>query len=423
MSYQEALEYIHSVGWLGSRPGLSRTEELLRRLGDPQKTLKFVHVAGTNGKGSTCACIASVLQRAGYRVGFNLSPYILRFNERIQINGREIADEELAALVEEIRPHAEAMDDHPTEFELITALALLYFARQECEIVVLEVGLGGELDSTNVIPCPEVAVITAMGMDHTQVLGETMQDIARAKAGIIKRGGVVVSESGCDEAETVFRETAQRRGARLIAADHRRITPLRMELSGSEFSCTPYGTLRLPLLGEYQMRNVCTAITALEALRERGWQITETALREGLAAVRWAGRFELLRERPLFLLDGAHNPHGMRATVESLRLYFPSRRIHFLLGVMADKDVEAMLALLAPLAASFTAVRPDNPRAMRAEELAQRLSRLGHPVQVAADVREGVRMVCACAGADGIACALGSLYFSGDVRRALEREQ
>ena len=423
MTYHEALDYIHSVGWLGSRPGLSRTVELLRRLGNPEQELKFVHVAGTNGKGSTCACIASVLKEAGYKVGFNLSPYILRFNERIQICGEQISDEDLAALVEEVRVHAEAMEDHPTEFELITALALLYFKRQSCDIVVLEVGLGGELDSTNVIPCPEVAVLTAMGMDHTQVLGDTMAQVARAKAGIIKDGGMVVSYGGNAEADEVFRAVCKDRDARFIEADHSRVTALSFDLGDNVFSCTPYGELHLPLIGRYQLKNACVAITALEALREKGWKISDEDIRRGLAAVRWPGRFELLSQEPIFLLDGAHNPHGMAATVESLRAYFPEGNIHFLLGVMADKDVAAMTELLAPLAADFTAVRPDNDRAMSAEALGAALAALERPVTVAESVAEGVRIVREKAGQRGVACALGSLYFSGDVRQAVLAEK
>ncbi len=419
MTYSEALEYIHGVQWLGSKPGLSRTVELLERLGSPEKELKFVHVAGTNGKGSTCACIASVLKEAGYKVGFNLSPYILRFNERIQISGVEISDGELAELVAEVKPHAEAMADHPTEFELITALALLYFHRKQCDIVVLEVGLGGELDSTNVIPCPEVAVITAMGLDHVQVLGDSMEQVARAKAGIIKEGATVVSYGGNAEADEVFRLTCEEKHARLIEADHSRVTALRSDLSANVFSCAPYGEIRLPLIGRYQLKNACTAITALEALREKGWAVTEEHIRRGLASVRWPGRFEVLRDEPLFLLDGAHNPHGMQATAESLRYYFPGGGIHFLVGVMADKDVETMMELLSPLAADFVAVQPDNVRAMSAEELSRRLSRFGVEVTAAESVEKGVALVTERAGKDGVACALGSLYFSGDVRQAV----
>ena len=421
MTYDEALQYIHSVQWLGSKPGLSRTRELLARLGNPERALRFVHVAGTNGKGSVCACVASVLRAAGCRVGMNISPYVLRFNERIQINGEMIPDEDLAALVAELKPHADAMSDPPTEFELITALAMLWFFRQRCDIVVLEVGLGGELDSTNVIPCPEVAVLTAMGMDHMQVLGPTLTDIARAKAGIIKPGGDVVSYGGAPEADAVFAERCRSVGARLVPADFSRLTPLRFDLTENVFLCAPYGEIRLPLIGRYQMRNACTAITALEVLRQKGWRISDEEIRRGLAGVKWPGRFEVLRRRPVFLLDGSHNPHGMAATVESLRAYFPEGGIHFLVGVMADKDAAAMAAQLSPLAADFVAIRPDNSRAMDADTLAALLGRFGKPAAAAATIDDGVARVLAAAGRDGVACALGSLYFSADVREAVLR--
>lgn len=421
MTYTEALDYIHGISWLGSKPGLSRTQELLRRLGNPEEKLKFVHVAGTNGKGSTSCCIASVLQAAGYRVGLNISPYILRFNERIQINGEQISDEALAALVEEIRPVAEAMEDHPTEFELITALALLYFYREHCDIVVLEVGLGGELDSTNVIPCPEVAVIAALGLDHTQVLGPTIRHIARAKAGIIKDGGEVVSYGGNEEADEVIRAAAERHHSRLTEMDLTRMTSLRSDLTENVFICEPYGELHLSLLGQYQLRNACLAVTALEALRRRGWEIGTDALRRGFASARWPGRFELLSRDPVFLLDGSHNPHGMSATAESLKAFFPDGGIHFLVGAMADKDVRGMTRMLWPLAASFTAVRPENARSMDAEELRGILAESGRESSAAPTVEEGVRSVLEKAKNGGAACALGSFYFSADVRAAVEK--
>ena len=208
MDYTSALAYIHAVQWVGHKPGLSRTRTLLAALGDPHKQLRFVHVAGTNGKGSTVAMLSACLQAAGYRVGMFTSPFINRFNERIQINGQSIPDQDLVALVERIRPTADSMADVPTEFELITALGMLYFAQQHCDIVVLEVGLGGTLDSTNVIDPPECAVITALGLDHTQQLGPTLADIAAAKAGIIKEGSPVVSYGGVPEADTVIAAAA-----------------------------------------------------------------------------------------------------------------------------------------------------------------------------------------------------------------------
>lgn len=418
MTAEEAIAYIRSVSWRGSPPGLARIRNLLRALGDPQTGMKFVHVAGTNGKGSTCACIASVLQAAGYRVGLDTSPYLAKFNERIRVNGELISDVDLAALTEELRPAAESLTERPTEFELITALALLYFQRCSCDIVVLEVGLGGELDSTNVIDVPEVAVITAMGMDHMRELGPTLADIAGAKAGIIKPGGTVISYGGCPEADAVFRRVCAQRGAELIETDFSRLHLRRLDLDGAEFDFPPHGSLRLPLPGTYQPKNAAVALTALEALARKGWNISGSAVASGLAAVRWPGRFEKLRSAPVFLLDGAHNPQGAAAAAESLRSCLPGQKVVFLVGVMADKDVDHILAPLAPLALAFVAVRPDNERAMSAGELAARLRPFGAPVQACDSVAEGAYAAAMAAGSDGVVCALGSLYFSAEVRRA-----
>lgn len=420
MNAEEAVAYIHSQHWQQHAPGLSRMRALLAALGNPQQELRFVHVAGTNGKGSTCACIASVLHAAGFRVGLNTSPFLMRFNERVQVNGEEIPDEELAVLMEEIRPAAEAMSETPTEFELITALAFLYFQRQRCDIVVLEVGMGGALDASNVIDAPEVAVITAMGMDHVKELGPTMADIAAAKAGIIKPCGRVVSYGGVPEADRVIWETCIRQNATLTEAAFDRLGNLRCDLSGSTFDFAPFHGLRLPLVGTYQPKNAAVAVTVLEELRCAGWAIPDEAIVRGLACVRWPGRFEVLRREPTILLDGAHNAHGLRATTEALRTLFPGRKFIFLLGIMADKDVEQMLDLLTPLAEQVVTVRPDSPRALDAQVLRELLAARGIPAQAAAAVPDGVETAVCLAGKSGVVCALGSLYFSGDVRRAVE---
>lgn len=416
MTYSEAMEYIHAVGWRGSKPGLERTETLLAKLGDPQKKLKFVHVAGTNGKGSTSACIASCLRAAGYKTGLYTSPYINRFNERMQIDGVPIPDEALCALTERVRPFAEAMADKPTEFELITALALLWFAEANCDIVVLEVGLGGALDSTNVIDCPEVAVITAIDFDHTAVLGNTLSEIASAKAGIIKEGGTVVSYGRNPEADAVIAAVAAEKHAELVTPDwgSLRVTALEPDCTVMDFDGLT--DLHLPLLASYQPYNAAVAITALRCLRAKGWHITMHHIRKGIETVQWQGRFELLRKEPPFLLDGSHNPQGIRATAESLALRYPDRKFTFLMGVMADKDVPAMIEAVAPLAQRFVTVTPDNPRAMPAEDLAALIGSMTRlPVTACASIPVGV--AAALEGGDAV-CALGSLYFSGDVRQA-----
>ena len=416
MTYEEALSYIHSICWKGSKLGLDRTQELLGKLDDPQKELKFIHIAGTNGKGSTAAMLSSILEEAGYRVGLYTSPFINRFNERMQVNHQPIPDEELAALTEYVRPHADAMADSPTEFELITALAMVWFARQKCDIVVLEVGMGGELDSTNIIDVPEAAVIAAMGMDHVKELGPTMADIARAKAGIIKEGGRVVSYGGNPEADEVIAAVCRARKASLRQPDFSAIVPGDFGLEGQTFSYKGWRGLRIPLVGAYQMNNAAVVLETVEVLRQRGWNISDEAVRQGLADTRWPARFEVLRRDPVFIVDGGHNPHGIRATAESLRRLFPGRKITFVTGVMADKDVEHILGLIVPLAEQFFTVRPDNPRAMDAGELAARIEAMGAKATACASVQDGVDRAIQAEGPHGVACALGSLYMSGEVR-------
>ena len=416
MTGQEAADLVHQRAWVGQQPGLDRIRRLLGRLGNPQEKLKFVHIAGSNGKGSTAAMLASILEKAGYRTGLYTSPFINRFNERMQVNGEQIPDDTLAELTLRIQPYADAMEDAPTEFELITALAMEYFLRENCDIVVLEVGMGGELDSTNVIGVPEAAVIAAMGLDHVKELGPAMADIARAKAGIIKAGGAVVSYGGNPEADEVFAQVCRERGASLRRPDFSRIAPGAFDLDGQSFSYGDWADLRIPLAGRYQLNNAAVVLETVEALRERGWQISGEAVRQGMASARWPARFEVLRRDPVFIVDGGHNPHGIQATAESLQRLFPGRKITFVTGVMADKDVESILGLIVPLAEQFFTVRPENPRAMKAEELARRIRALGAKATPCESVADGVARAVEAEGQDGVACALGSLYMSGEVR-------
>lgn len=420
MTYNEALQYIHSISWKGSRLGLDRTRELLGKLGNPEKQLKFIHIAGTNGKGSCAAMLSSIMEEAGYHTGLYTSPFINRFNERMQIDHQCIPDDELAELTEYIRPFADGMADPPTEFELITALAMVYFARHKCDIVVLEVGMGGELDSTNIIDVPEAAVIMAMGMDHVKELGPTMADIASAKAGIIKQGGDVVIYGGNPEADPVFERVCAEKGAKLHRADFSAIVPGPFDLVGQSFSYGAWKDLRIPLVGVYQMRNAAVVLETVKVLRSKGWNISDKAVTDGLKHTRWPARFEVLRRDPVFIVDGGHNPHGIRATAESLQRLFPGKKFTFVTGVMADKDVESILGLIVPLADQFFTVRPNNPRAMSAEELARRIQAMGAKATPCASVEEGVAKAVEAEGKDGVACALGSLYMSGDVRACFQ---
>ena len=420
MNYSEALSYIHSVCWKGSVPGLSRTRELLGKLGNPEQSLKFIHIAGTNGKGSTAAMLASILEEAGYTVGLYTSPFINRFNERMQVNHTCIGDEELAELTDYVRPYADSMADSPTEFELITAIAMEFFKRKHCDIVVLEVGMGGALDSTNVIDTPEVAVIAAMGFDHTRELGSTMTEIASAKAGIIKPHGDVVIYGQNPEAEAVFERVAAEQHSTLSRPDYSQLIPGDFSLEGQSFSYGTWKDLRIPLVGAYQLNNAAVVLTAVEVLRRKGWSISDDAVREGLAHTRWPARFEVLHRDPVFIVDGGHNPHGIRATAESLQRIFPGQKFVFVTGVMADKDVEHILGLIVPMARRFYTVTPPNPRAMQADVLAQRIQAMGADAIPCNSIPQAVASAMDFAGPDGVVCALGSLYMSGDVRNCFQ---
>ncbi len=421
MTPQEALAYIHSVCWKGSVPGLSRTQALLAKLGNPEKKLRFVHVAGTNGKGSTAAMLASILRAAGFRTGLYTSPYIMRFHERMQVDGEEITDEELTGITEYVKPFAETIADKPTEFELVSCIAFEFFMRRKCDIVVLEVGMGGELDSTNVIPTPEAAVITNIGLDHTEVLGDTLEKIASAKAGIIKPGGDAVIYRAAPPVEAVFEERCRAVGAALHKADFDSIRLLSHSLEGQVFDAAGYAGLRLPLLGAHQLKNAAVVLETVEVLRARGWKITDANVRDGLAGVRWPGRFEVLGRKPLFLVDGGHNPQCVEALAANVRDYLAGRPLTVLTGVLADKDYHCMYESVAPCAKSFVTVTPDSPRALAASDLKTYLARFGKPVTACESVEAGVAEAAAQAGPDGVVLAYGSLYMVGAIRTAAAR--
>lgn len=419
MNYEEALNYIHSVCWKGSVPGLSRTQELLARMGNPEKKLKYVHIAGTNGKGSTASMTASILRKAGYRVGLYTSPFIFRFNERMAVDGKDIDDDELAEITEFVKPHASAMTESPTEFELVTAIAMEYFVRHQCDIVCLEVGLGGELDSTNVIDSPEVAVLCNLGLEHTDVLGDTIEEIAAAKAGIIKSGCHVAAYGNIPSVEAVYEEKCAAVGAELRYADFDSICLHEHSFLGQRFDCAGMKDLFLPLLGEHQLKNAAVVLCAIGCLRDRGWKISDEHIREGMKTVSWPGRFELLSRDPDFIVDGGHNPQCLEALAKNVEDYLSGREITALVGVMADKDYATMFASMAPYVTRFVTVTPDNPRAMKAPDLAVALERFGKPAIPCGSVREGVLEAIRLASPDGIVLAFGSLYMVGDIRTAV----
>ena len=420
MDYKEALAYISGVEFFGSKPGLTRIRALLEALGNPQDKLRFVHIAGTNGKGSCAAMTASILKAAGYKTGLYTSPYLYRFNERMQINGRQIDDEVLAEIVTRVKPSAEAMEDHPTEFELMTAAALLWFAQENCDVVVLEVGLGGRFDATNIIAAPEAAVIMNIGLDHTAVLGDTVEQIAFEKAGIIKPGTDVVLFQQSESVTEVIRRRCEEEGARLHIADFSQIVSEFDSVFGQSFTYRgqPYA---LPLLGAHQLKNAAVVLELAEVLRGKGWKLEQTDVEHGLYAVSWPGRFELLSDEPLFVVDGGHNPQCAETVRDNLLHYFPDKRRILLLGVLRDKDYPGLTAILDAAADEYVCITPASERALPAEELAEHLKRYGKPVTVCGSIRDGVTEALERSDADSVVCAVGSLYSVGEIRACFER--
>lgn len=424
MTYEEAMTYIHSVQWLGSRPGLSRITELCEKLGHPERELHFIHVGGTNGKGSFCCMLASILKEAGYRTGLYTSPYIERFNERMQIDGEPISDTELATLTEQVKAVADTMDDPPTEFELITALCFLYFRDHHCDYVVLEVGLGGRLDSTNIIPSPLLAVITGIDLDHTALLGDTTAAIAAEKAGIIKQGCPVLFGEGDEDAANVIEKKAAEMGGVFVRADYRDIHNAQLSADKTVFSWKNWENITLHMLGLYQLHNCVNVLTAVEMLRSLGLTLPEDAVYTGLAKAHWPARFEKLMEEPLVFYDGAHNPQGIRGAVRNIRAYLsPTQadgKVVLCMGVLKDKDFGHMIASLAPLADKVFTITPDNPRALSATETAKVFRDCGTDAVAYDTLDSGVGAALAYAKETGRPLViLGSLYLYGDVKKAL----
>ena len=422
MTVDQALEYIHSNYWNGGTFGLGRTEELLKLMGNPEKGLKCIHIAGTNGKGSTASMSASILKEAGYKVGLYTSPYIFQFNERMQINGEQISDEELVEIVEWVKPLAQSMSSEPSEFELVTCIGFEYFKRHQVDLICLEVGLGGEFDSTNVIDPPVAAVMTNIGLDHVEILGDTLEKIAETKSKIIKPGCRAVCYREPASVEAVFEDRCAEVGAKLTRADFDSLRLRSASLEGQVFDWGRFEALELPLLGQHQLYNAAVVLTTMDVLKEQGWNISDEAIRKGLASVSWPGRFELVARDPLFIADGGHNPQCIEALVKNVRDYLGGRHLTILTGVLADKDYNEMYADMSQFASEFVTLTPANPRAMKSADLKAYLERFGKPVHACDTAAEGVAMAKQLAGTDGVVLAYGSLYMLGDVVNAARGE-
>lgn len=369
MTYDEILTKLTSKSFFSKFAGLDRMRETMTRFGNPEEIVPVVHVAGTNGKGSVCAMLHSVLKEAGYRVGLFTSPYLHDFRERIQINGELIPKEKLTALAEEVFAYTDTLSETPNQFELLTILAFLYFKREKCDIIILETGLGGTFDPTNIVTKPLATVIMNIGLDHCAVLGNTIERIADAKAGIIKEGVPAVLYPSCDEALSVLKKRAEEKNAPVVTVDLKLLKPLPAVPNFEHFRYKTYD-VECNLLGRHQQKNCAVCIETIEVLRKNGFPVEDTDLLHGLSNVYWPGRMELLHTKPAVYVDGGHNPQCISAAEDFFTgPAFSGKRIHVITGILADKDYRTMLSLIRGFAADIRFWRFDHPRAIPKEDL------------------------------------------------------
>jgi len=421
MTYEEAIQYIHSTYKFGMKLGLENIRRLLGYMGNPEKNLKIIHVAGTNGKGSTSSFISSILKEAGYKVALYTSPYLEEFEERMKINGENISREKLVYYVEYIKPIIARMVregyNHPTEFEVITAIAFKYFSDEEVDFVVLEVGLGGRFDATNAISSSLVSVITSIDYDHMDKLGNTLGDIAYEKAGIIKKKGVVVSFYQQEEALKVISDACEVREAYLTILDKNNIVIKEQNSDFQVFDYKNFKDLKITLLGTHQIYNASLAVEVVQKLKNiYGYQISEEAIKRGLMNAKWPGRLEVMKKRPYVVIDGAHNPQGMTVLKESLKL-FNYRRLILVIGMLKDKEVDKMLNIITPVADVIITTTPLSDRAYSAKDLASKISR--NSVFAVDQIDKAVDEALEMAEEEDMVLFCGSLYMIGHVRKLL----
>lgn len=411
MNYQEALDYIHSRNKFGIKLGLDATANLLDKIGNPHKKLKFVHIAGTNGKGSTTSYIHDILMSKGYKVGKFISPYVHSFTERIQINNCEISGEKLAEFTTLVRTAIEKNGLTPTEFEVVTAIGLLYFESEGCDYVTLEVGMGGRFDATNVIPPPLVSVITSISIDHTEYLGNTVSDIAFEKCGIIKTGSetVAYADNPADANDVIIKTTAEK-GVPLVIADKDSAKILNCTIDGTDFEYKGE-KYHINMLGTHQVYN---AVSAVETARLLG--IEEEFIKKGLATTKFRGRFEIVSKNPLIIEDGAHNYSGVLALKDGLEAYFSNKKIIMVMAMLKDKEFEKCIKALAPSVDTFIATQANNPRRATACELAQTAKKYISEVYFHQDVNKAIEMAKNMCDENSVICVCGSLYLLGDAK-------
>ncbi|MCI8558065.1 MAG: bifunctional folylpolyglutamate synthase/dihydrofolate synthase [Lachnospiraceae bacterium] len=420
MTYKEARAFIDDTSKYGYILGLDTITELLKRLGNPQDDLKFVHIAGTNGKGSILAYVSTILKEAGYRVGRYISPTIFEYRERIQVNEEYISEEAVARLAQRIYEKGQEMLAeglaHPTAFEVETAMAFLYFQEMNCDIVVLETGMGGLTDATNVVKTTLISAFASISMDHMGFLGNTLEEIAKIKAGIIKPNTMVVSTAQKPEVRKVLEATCRQQRASYHEIREEEITDRQVSFEEQSFTYKGWKKLRPGILGSCQLENAATAAEVIYELRDLGYPVSEEAIRQGLEKTRWIGRFTIVDEDPLFIVDGAHNRDAADRLLETLKLYVPHKRKVFIIGVLADKEYDYIMSRLVPEAERIvTVMTPNNPRALPAKKLAETVKQYNSEVEAAQSIREAVQLAKGYADKDGMILAFGSLSYLGDL--------
>ena len=428
MKYEEAMKYITEVGNFGSNYGLERTYKLLEYLDNPEKDLKLIHIAGTNGKGSTTSMITEILIGAGYKVGMYTSPFIEEFEERIQINRNNIPKEILATLMDEIKIAVDKVIEdgynHPTEFEIITVLMLLYFKKENIDFGVIEVGLGGTLDSTNVIT-PILQVITSISFDHTNLLGNTLEEIAGEKAGIIKKEIPTVIYPQQEEALKVIKNKCLEMGSDLYIANNENLKFENVVNRDKPYQLLKYNNeidILLPLLGEHQIINLSVAIKAIEVLNNRNiTDISVGSIVKSIKNVTWKGRLEVLSNNPYVVIDGAHNIQGIETLSRNIKKYFKYNNLYLILGILADKDVDEMVKVITPMAKKVYAVTPNSIRAELAEDLKNEIIKYNENCQAYDDYKEAYLSALNNADENDLVLASGSLYMIGDMRRIINK--
>jgi len=418
MSYNRAIEYLFNLQKFGIKFGLSKTENLLEAFGNPHLGRNYIHIAGTNGKGSVAAFMGSILQEAGYKVGLYVSPHLVRFTERFRINGTEISRDETVALIEELQNAVNA-DEPPTFFEAVTAMAILHFARQKTDIAIMEVGMGGRLDATNVIT-PLVTGITNISMEHQEYLGNRLSHIAMEKAGVIKKGVDVVTAAGQPEIIEQLRSVAEERGAPFwrVGKDVKyRSTPSGLHFFGQRRKLKD---LQLGLRGIHQSRNAALALGMLERLETKGFPHTTEQIRKGLKKADWPGRMQIIEENPLILLDGAHNAAAVKALARSIRKDFSYEKMILVIGVMADKDIAALLRAIVPISDRVLYTRPVYARAADPRVLKEKAPPLNVPGEIIPSLAQALKRAKAIATPKDLIVVCGSLFTVGEALSFLD---